>query len=301
MEIGFLPEHFAKILQAVGEGVYILDGERRVLFWNEEAERITGYTASEVVGRKCSDNILVHVDENGKKLCMGCCPVAATLNDALSRRITVYLHHKLGHRVAVDVRTMLLHPEAGEKMAVELFYEAGSQRAMQEEIDHLRTLSLVDPLTGLPNRRQLEAVLDARLAAMRRNDITFGVMFIDIDHFKRCNDNYGHQVGDKVLAAVARTLLGSVRPFDTVGRWGGEEFIGVFPRISLPTLMEIATRLKNLVAATSAEHQGTETTVTVSMGITLARPEDTADTIVSRADSLMYESKEQGRNRVTPG
>ncbi len=254
-----------------------------------------------MVGRKCSDNILVHVDQNGKKLCMGCCPVAATLNDAMSRRITVYLHHKLGHRVAVDARTMLLQPEAGEKLAVELFHEAGSQRAMQEEIDHLRTLSLVDPLTGLPNRRQLEAVLDARLAAMRRNDIAFGVTFIDIDHFKQCNDLYGHQAGDKVLAAVARTLLGSVRPFDTVGRWGGEEFLGVFPRISLPTLTEIATRLRNLVAATSAEHQGIEIGVTVSMGITLARPGDTADSIVNRADGLMYRSKEQGRNRVTSG
>jgi diguanylate cyclase (GGDEF)-like protein/PAS domain S-box-containing protein len=301
MTDGFLPEHFVKILQAVGEGVYILDGDRRVQFWNHEAEHITGYTASEVVGRKCSDNILVHVDEHGKKLCMGCCPVEATLRDAKSRQITVYLHHKMGHRVAVEARTMLLPMEAGKKLAVELFHEAGSQRAMQEEIAHLRTLSLVDPLTGLPNRRQLEAVLDARLAAMRRNDIAFGVMFIDIDDFKLCNDLHGHQAGDQVLAAVARTLLSSVRPFDTVGRWGGEEFLGIFPRISLPTLVEIAARLKNLVAATSAEHQGTEIGVTVSMGITLARPGDTAETLVSRADALMYRSKEDGRNRVTSG
>ncbi len=134
---------------------------------------------------------------------------------------------------------------------------------------------------------------------MRRNDITFGVMFIDIDHFKLCNDRYGHQAGDAVLAAVARTLLSSVRPFDTVGRWGGEEFLGVFPRISQETLLEIANRLRNLASATSAKHEGAEIRVSVSIGITLAQPGDTAETLVSRADALMYRSKEEGRNRVT--
>jgi diguanylate cyclase (GGDEF)-like protein len=144
-------------------------------------------------------------------------------------------------------------------------------------------------------------VLDARLAAMRRNDIVFGVMFIDIDRFKRCNDTHGHRAGDAVLAAVGRTLLNSVRPFDTVGRWGGEEFLGVFPRISGETLMEIALRLRNLVAATGGEFQGTVIRVTVSIGATLARPGDDIETLVSRADALMYRSKENGRNRVTLG
>ena len=297
----FLPAHFQAVLQAVGEGVYILDEVRKVVFWNREAQRITGYTASEVVGRKCSDNILVHVDQHGRELCSGCCPVAATLKDSENRQATVYLHHRLGHRVAVDVRTMLLDLGGGRRLAVELFHETGSRRAMQDEIAELRMLSLADPLTGLPNRRQLEAVLDARLAAMRRNGIAFGVMFLDIDHFKRCNDTHGHQAGDAVLATVARTLFASVRPFDTVGRWGGEEFLGVFPRISRETLHEIADRLHNLVAATRAEFEGTVISVTVSIGATLANEGDDIETLIARADALMYRSKEQGRNRVTLG
>jgi diguanylate cyclase (GGDEF)-like protein len=196
---------------------------------------------------------------------------------------------------------MLLPLETGKKLAVELFHETGSQRAMQEEIFELRKLSLADPLTGLPNRRQLEAVLEARLAAMRRNDIVFGVMFIDIDHFKGCNDTFGHAAGDAVLSAVARTLFSSVRPFDTVGRWGGEEFLGIFPRISQPALIEIANRLRNLTAATSAEFEGAQIRVTISIGATLAQPEDNMETLVSRVDELMYNSKVHGRNRVTAG
>ena len=297
----FLPAPFQKVLHAVGEGVYILDESRQVLFWNQEAQRITGYTASEVVGRKCSDNILVHVDQHGNEMCLNCCPVAATLEDSKNRQATVYLHHKLGHRVAVDVRTLLMDLGEGRRLAAELFHETGSPRAMQEEIAELRMLSLADPLTGLPNRRQLEAVLDARLAAMRRNGIVFGVMYIDIDHFKHCNDTHGHQAGDTVLATVARTLLSSVRPFDTVGRWGGEEFLGIFPRISRSTLHEIADRLRNLSAATRAEFEGSVINVTVSIGATLAIEGEDMETLIARADALMYTSKEQGRNRVTLG
>jgi diguanylate cyclase (GGDEF)-like protein len=126
-------------------------------------------------------------------------------------------------------------------------------------------------------------------------------MFLDIDHFKRCNDTHGHQAGDAVLATVARTLFASVRPFDTVGRWGGEEFLGVFPRISRETLHEIADRLHNLVAATRAEFEGTVISVTVSIGATLANEGDDIETLIARADALMYRSKEQGRNRVTLG
>ncbi len=136
---------------------------------------------------------------------------------------------------------------------------------------------------------------------MRRNDIVFGVMFMDIDHFKGCNDTFGHAAGDAVLSAVARTLFSSVRPFDTVGRWGGEEFLGVFPRISRPTLLEIAHRLRNLTAATSAEFEGALIRVTVSIGATLALPGDSMETLIGRVDELMYSSKERGRNRVTVG
>lgn len=289
------------LLKALGEGIYLVDPNRRIVFWNDAAERITGFRAAEVLGRRCADNILVHVDATGRQLCTGCCPLAATIDDSLPRRSKVFLNHREGHRVAVDVQTLKLALEDGSEVGAEIFTETGSREALLDQIGELQRLSLADPLTGLPNRRQIEAVMAASLAAMKRNGIPFGVLFLDIDRFKLVNDRLGHVAGDRVLVTVAKTLLASVRPFDTVGRWGGEEFLGVFPGISRANLMEIAERLRSLVAVSRTSCQGGETTVTVSVGATMALPEDDETALVERADSLMYQGKNAGRNRVFQG
>ncbi len=289
------------LLEAINEGVYMVDSNRTVVLWNAAAERITGYSESEVLGKRCADNILVHVDDAGRELCMGCCPLAATLSDSQQRRARVFLHHREGHRVAVNVQTMSLVLGDGSTLGVEIFTESGSRENLLEEIGELKRLSLADNLTGLPNRRQLEAVVSARVAAMKRNGIPFGILFIDIDRFKDVNDRFGHHAGDRVLTTVARTLLGSVRPFDTVGRWGGEEFLGVFPHLASENLTEIAERLRNLVAATRAVCDNEAIPVTVSIGATLALPGDDEVSVVKRADALMYRGKEEGRNRVVTG
>lgn len=287
-----------ELLDSVSDGVYMVDEDRNVVFWNAASEDITGFSAEEVLGRRCADNILIHVDENGKSLCDGCCPLSDTLADSVPRRGRIFLHHREGHRVAVDIRVLSLSQDDGTQVGVEIFRPAGSSRNLKDEIDELRRLSLADPLTGLPNRRQMEAVLSASVAAMRRNGIPFGVLFVDIDHFKAANDRYGHAAGDRVLLTIARTLLASIRPFDVVGRWGGEEFLGVFPMLSARNLVEIAERLRHLVEATSAVYEGTVIPVTVSIGATAALPEDDEASVTTRADALMYRSKQLGRNRV---
>lgn len=290
-----------ELLDSVSDGVYMVDMDRNVVFWNAAAERITGFASGDVLGKRCADNILIHVDESGRSLCSGCCPLSDTLADSAPRRGRVFLHHREGHRVAVDIHALSLALDDGTKVGVEIFREAGSTRNLQDEIDELRRLSLADPLTGLPNRRQMEAVLSASVAAMNRNGIPFGVLFVDIDHFKAANDLYGHAAGDRVLLTIARTLVASVRPFDVVGRWGGEEFLGVFPMLSARNLVEIAERLRHLVEATTTVYEGTPIPVTVSIGATAAVPDDTESSVVERADALMYRSKQLGRNRVTPG
>ena len=289
------------LLKALGEGIYLVDTDRRIVFWNEAAERITGFSQAEVLGRKCSDSVLISVDAAGRNLCADCCPLMATLGDDISRHMAVFMHHKEGYRIAVDIRTLKLTLENGSIIGAEVFTETGSREALLEQIGELQRLSLADALTGLPNRRQMEAVIAARSAAMRRNGIPFGVLFVDIDRFKDVNDHYGHIAGDKVLVTVAKTLLGSVRPFDTVGRWGGEEFLGIFPGISPANLLDIAERLRNLVAASHTGCEGNSIAVTVSIGATMALPEDDETSVTARADSLMYQGKNAGRNRVVQG
>jgi len=292
-----------KILLAnVSDGVYFTDNERRITYWNAAAERITGYRAEEVVGRHCRDNILVHVDEAGRSLCRAGCPMADTIRDLQVRESRIFLHHKEGHRVPVQVRTIPLLNEDGTAVGgAEFFTDASMVSTMQHRIEELESMALLDALTHLPNRHHLEQELISRFNEMDRMAISTGLLFMDIDRFKQFNDTYGHDVGDQVLKVVANTLKSAVRPFDLVGRWGGEEFVCVLRNVVSEQLLDISNRMRLLVSQSTVYINDQPLRVTLSAGATLARSTDTIDTLIKRADGLMYQSKSEGRNRVTFG
>lgn len=293
---------YKMLLANVRDGVYFTDKNRRITYWNEGAERITGYRADEVVGHRCRDNILVHVDEAGRPLCHVGCPMEATIRDLQLREAKVYLHHKEGHRLPVQVKTIPLKNAEGTVVGgAEFFFDASTDTAMQMRIQELESIALLDTLTRLPNRYHVEQELISRLHEMERMSIGIGLLFMDIDHFKKFNDTFGHDAGDKVLKVVANTLRASVRPFDLVGRWGGEEFVCILRNVVREQLLDISNRIRMLVSQ-SMVHVDSETLrVTISLGATMAKSAETLEELVKRADALMYQSKSDGRNRVTFG
>lgn len=124
-------------------------------------------------------------------------------------------------------------------------------------------------------------------------------MFLDIDNFSGFNNTYGHDRGDSVLLNIAESLRKNMRKSDFVGRWGGEEFLGVFEVASLEEAAKIGEKIRILIQNTEVIHDENTVNVTVSIGITLVEPEDTPDSLIKRADELMYESKKKGKNCVT--
>ncbi|MDP2044936.1 MAG: GGDEF domain-containing protein, partial [Deltaproteobacteria bacterium] len=128
----------------------------------------------------------------------------------------------------------------------------------------------------------------------------FGVIFSDVDRFKQVNDTFGHQTGDMVLKMVAQTLVKNCRSFDLVGRWGGEEFVCVISKLKDPDQMVlIAERLRALVESAWVSLPVCSLHVTISLGVTLARLQDSPGILIHRADELMYRSKNAGRNLCT--
>ncbi|MBN2339203.1 MAG: diguanylate cyclase, partial [Acidobacteria bacterium] len=218
----FFPNLYRELLDAIADGVYFTDRERRIAFWNRGAEALTGYARDEVIGRRCMDNLLVHVDNAGTRLCFGACPLAATLENGEPREADVYLHHKNGHRVPVRVRVFPIRDDGGAITgAVEVFNDNTATRRAAAHLERMERLALLDHLTGIANRRGAEAAIRSRLEELRRNGWGFGVLLLDIDDFKAVNDSCGHETGDRVLRLVARTLEAGARSFDLVGRWGG--------------------------------------------------------------------------------
>jgi len=290
------------LLRCLYDGVYYVDRERRIRYWNPAAERITGFHADEVVGSRCSDNILMHVDENGENLCITNCPLAHTMEDGRLREVEVFLHHKEGHRVPVSVRASALRDDRDEIIgAVEVFTDVSNREASLLRVRELERLAMLDGLTQLANRRYVEEALTSRIEEAWRYDIPFGVLFMDIDHFKQVNDRYGHDAGDAVLRTVAATLQQNARSFDLVGRWGGEEFVVLLRNVDRAGLERIGERYRHLVAQTRSRAGDETIQATVSIGGTLLQRDETSEDVIQRADRLMYRSKSEGRNRLSVG
>lgn len=172
---------------------------------------------------------------------------------------------------------------------------------MRHELRELRRTVRTDKLTGIANRHYFEGRLRGTLAELEHQTGTAGLLFMDIDHFKVINDDHGHDVGDRVLRMVAATLRHNVREIDTVGRWGGEEFVAILYDVATAEALRLtADKLRALVESSRLD-VAEGLTVTISEGATLFLPGDTPESVVRRADGLMYQSKRAGRNRVTVG
>jgi two-component system cell cycle response regulator len=179
--------------------------------------------------------------------------------------------------------------------------EASSTLYLQNVIDNLCELSLKDPLTGLANRRHFRNVLSREIDAVARSGDSALLLMMDIDHFKKVNDTYGHLAGDRVLQTIAKCLSTCLRPMDTVARYGGEEFAAILPNCPASFGKIVAERIREKVANLSISvSQQVSIQVTISIGGAYA-PEWVRSTTAlwtDRADIQLYRAKSEGRNRV---
>lgn len=191
--------------------------------------------------------------------------------------------------MARAVQTLRRQGMAGEQAA----------EALREVNADLERLAMIDPLTGVANRRYFyqRAAIEIVAAYRRRAPLT--CLMLDIDFFKRVNDGHGHAAGDQVLKRVAEIIATGIRPYDLLGRLGGEEFAVLLPDADQKTAMAIADRLRIAVGASPALVDGIPLPVTISIGVSALVPEDaTIDPLLDRADRALYQAKKAGRNRV---
>jgi diguanylate cyclase (GGDEF)-like protein/PAS domain S-box-containing protein len=290
-----------KFMNNLFEGVYIVDKKRKIVFWNKGSENITGYKAEDVVNAHCYQNILNHVDETGKRLCFEGCPLQRTLRTGETVENQVFLSHKSGYRIPVSVKTLPLFDDDGNIVAaVEVFTDSRYKEDKYLENLELKNAAQYDELTQVYNRKFLDFKLKNLLSESTQFDREFGVLFIDIDHFKNINDQYGHNIGDEILKIVSTTIRNGLRPDDTFGRWGGEEFVAIIDTDSLDTLHDIAERIRMLVFNSNYKTDNSEIIrASISIGGTIYEKGESSSALIKRADKNMYSSKNSGRNRVT--
>ena len=223
-----------------------------------------------------------------------------------------YLGQRVGTLCVIDTEPRDLSPSLKQDLQdlaqwveseIDSDLQSDAQRELISEVDRLREMALVDPLTRTWNRNGIQEIYNRELAYATRDKSCVGCIVIDIDHFKSVNDTHGHDMGDAVLKRVADRIRLSVRPYDSIGRMGGEEFLVLLPQSSRAVVSMVAERIRSSVESTPIElSDGATLAVTISLGTTFfqgsseLQPE--LKLLFKTADVALYEAKKSGRNRV---
>lgn len=288
------PQRYAEVVREVSSfGIYLLDREGLIRSWNRGAENITGYSEAEMLGQP-----------------FHCLFTDASQREALPQRTLQFAranrHHKdeqlrrrkSGEELIALCTLDAVRADSGELASfVEVFTDITEIKRREAALYQRATR---DALTGLINRGHFNEMAAQELERARRFAEPLSVALLDLDHFKRVNDTYGHEAGDTTLAHFARICQEFARKIDIVARLGGEEFVMVLPRANKEPAFEILQRLRlRLMESRITSASGTTFGVTVSIGLAALRPH-TSDLreLLRNADAALYKAKREGRNRV---
>ncbi len=284
-------------LDRLNSGVYIVDRERRILYWNAGAERITGYHEHQVVGKLCHGDLLMHCDGTGAILCGSECPLAQVIVDGHLRECTVYLRHLHGHRVPVNVRAMPLRDAQKNILgAIEVFEEAMPAGRRDTSLE---PYGCVDRTTGIPTRAYGEMKLVHRLDALEKFGITLGWLAISLNSVSELDKNFGHGFIDAAMKMIARTLDWNVGTKDVLMRWDRTEFRVVVHAANRTTLEDLAQSLKALVRCSAVDWWGETRQVTISIAAIMAEPGESVSALESRVRGVQAINKKSEANPFT--
>jgi len=185
---------------------------------------------------------------------------------------------------------------SNQKLQAKLDTAEGRLQEQAVEIENHISRSLTDPLTGLPNRREFNERLEERMSAWNRRREAFSLLILDVDHFKKLNDQYGHLAGDQVLASLGTTLRNAIRREDAIARYGGEEFAILLPNTSAQQAALVAQNVREAASRTAVDHNEHSISVTMSGGIATIQWNERVEDLIERADTALYEAKAAGRN-----
>jgi diguanylate cyclase (GGDEF)-like protein/PAS domain S-box-containing protein len=318
-----------EISETLAEGVYVIDESGQIVFANPAAQRELGFTEAELLGHNA--HALFHYRKpDGAPYPEAECKIGkVVVSGRTHRAIEDAFWRKDGSLLPVAVSAspivregkatgsvVAFHDITGRKQAQERLEQAMAELALSsretERINaqlrqansELERISHSDGLTGVANRRHLDAYLDNEWRSAARAGQTISLIMIDIDHFKAYNDHYGHQGGDDCLKEVARALHAALgRPRDLLARYGGEEFAVVLPDTSPEGALHVAENLHGAVERLHLPHVKSDTSkhVTVSLGVATMKPDAQASipaVLIAAADKALYQAKTQGRNRI---
>lgn len=282
------------------EGIYCIGLDNKIFYWNKACEELTGYTSNEVCNTFFWYDFLnfITVDDEEHKFNM--LPLYSTMEKQLPIETIVLLNHKNKTSIPVSIKSESLMNSLGEIVGILVMINSVSFfNEIEYKINILENMAMFDQLTQIPNRRYTRQLLGLKGKEYLKKMNKFSLIFIDIDNFKKINDKYGHRVGDLVLQEVAVRLKKMTSEDESLGRWGGEEFIIISSSKTKEALRKQSESIREAIKTEAFDVETEKITVTVSIGATLVKSGYNLDDMIEQADKLMYNSKSNGKDMVT--
>jgi len=304
-------QDFEQMCDLLNQGLILLNQDMTVAFWNLWMEKHSRLERNKVIDRHISD---IFPDLEKKGFFWKARNVFTLGNFAFfPQQMHRYMFPMRSERYLDDgyehmqqsVSLAPVRDAYGQIVQVLVSIVDDTNAAMyrdrlEKTLSTLEESNRTDHLTQVANRRFFMQCLDEELALWERNQLEFCLIILDIDHFKPINDTYGHQCGDQVLVNLATLLQSTLRPYDKIGRYGGEEFCILLPQTDCQSGLQVAERMRSVIAeyAFPCGRNAISLTVTISLGVTSAQTSATADSLLQKADQALYAAKNAGRNRV---
>ena len=290
-------EIFRAALESLQAGVCIVDRDRKISFWNDGAERITGYFRQDVLGHFCGEILLVKFHENKGALCEHSCPLVDAMRNGRARESRVYLHHKSGYAVPVSLRAVPIRDALGHVIGVvESFVERSFVSSRRRPGSELAVGRGLDAVTQLPDYPYTESYLIERLKFASEHLIPFGLLCIQLDQMDNLTATHGLDATEAILNVVAHTLRNGLDPLDFLGRWSEDQFLAVIANGSEDGLLSTAERLRRLAQSSEIVWWGDQLSITVSVGGTALGPVADLVPLLDRTGKALNQANAKGGN-----
>ncbi|MGA8273768.1 MAG: diguanylate cyclase [Candidatus Sulfotelmatobacter sp.] len=282
------PEVYHDILDGLQIGVSVVDLHRKIVFWSDGAEKVTGYARIDVLGHSCGDNILQHCNQISCEMCAQSCPMTLAAHDGQPVESIGFIHHKSGYRAQVHTWTIPLRDKKGSIIGIIQTFEGESAACGPDPNDRsLKEHGWLDEITGLPNQAMMQSHLRETLGTFTELRVPFSIVCLEVPDLDQFRARYGQGATRSVLQVLARTLRSTVWPTDFVGAWTNGRFLLILVGCNEEALHAVSQRLARMMASVSIQWWGEDLSVAVSIGHTSARTGDTMESLLLRAQDAL--------------
>jgi diguanylate cyclase (GGDEF)-like protein/PAS domain S-box-containing protein len=282
------PDIYRDILDGLQIGVSVVDLQRRIIFWSDGAEQITGYTRIEVLGHLCTDNILLHCNQDSCETCVEKCPIATALHNARPMEAVSFIHHKLGHRTPVHAWAIPLRNQHGSIIGViQTFEDEVAVNGPDPNDQSMKQGGWLNDVTGLPNQPMMQSHLRETLGSFAELQIPCAVVCVEIHDINQLRARYGHDAEISIVQILARTLRNTVWPTDFVGHWTESQFLVILCGCGEDALQAVTSRMRRMMSNATIVWWGEQRTFKVSLGGASAITGDSLESLMQRAQQSL--------------